>query len=195
MIERNLIIKDNQYRENGGRRNNLYKIITEDETTTDNTAFDNEAADHELCDEVNNEDIDNDIVDPEEPDEFICKSNGETEESGLNQDNYIFETDMAGQKLKVVIRDDIFDYKLLKHSVLVYIHIELKTKYFPSYEQIANTCKVSLAKVANAILELKAKVLIEKISQDKVYNCIGNIGPPPWSIYNLPHGHKKTTHN
>lgn len=203
LIERKLITKDNQYRENGGRRNNLYRIITEedDTTTTDTITYYEEDAIHDLYDEAIKEDINSDIINIKEPDELVNENNNKANDSDIKQDqeNYTFRTDSPGEKLRVVIRDDIFNYKLSKHSMMVYLYIctysELKAKVFPSYENIANSCKVSLAKVANAILELKTKGLIEKIKQDKEGNSIGKIEPPPWSIYNLPHGHKKTSHN
>lgn len=187
LIERNLIIKDNQYRENGGRRNNLYKIVTEeDDNITSNVVSENndEAIAHELCSEEDNQ---TEIIDNKEIDEINFGNNDEVQEiNGSIQDNYVFDTDVPEQKLKVFIRDDIFDFKLSKHSMLVYLYIcthsELKTKNFPSYEQIANTCKISMAKVANAIFELKTNGLIIKLKQNIADDTMVNIEPPPWSI-------------
>ncbi|MGD9566868.1 MAG: helix-turn-helix domain-containing protein [Sedimentibacter sp.] len=46
LIERKLIIKDNQYREDGGKRNNLYLIVPED---NNNLIIEDVSAAHELC--------------------------------------------------------------------------------------------------------------------------------------------------
>jgi len=187
LIERNLIIKDNQYRENGGRRNNLYKIVTEEDdniTSSVVSITEDEAISHELCTEEDNQ---TEIIENIEIDEKLYENGIEVEEiNGSIQTDYIFDTEVPEQKLKVYIRDDIFDFKLSKHSMLVYLYIcthsELKTKDFPSYKQIANTCKISIAKVANVILELKVNGLIEKLKQNKEDDAMVNIEPPPWSI-------------
>jgi predicted transcriptional regulator len=187
LIERNLIIKSNQYRENGGRRNNLYKIVIEEDKniTINNVSVTNdEVITYEPCAEEDNQ---TEIIDNKEIDEIIIENNNEVEEiNGSIQDNYVFDTEVPEQKLKVFIRDDIFDFKLSKQSILVYLYIcthsELKTKNFPSYEQIAGTCKISIAKVANAILELKTNELIVKAKQEIVTDTMVNIEPPPWSI-------------
>jgi len=187
LIERNLIIKNNQYRENGGRRNNLYKIVTEEgENITSNitSITDDEAIAHELCAEEDNQP---EIIDNKEIDKIIIENDIEVEEiNEAIQSNYIFDTDLIEQKLKVYIRDDIFNFKLSQHSMLVYLYIcthsELKNKYFPTYEQIANTCKISIVKVANAMLELKTNGLIVKLKQNIAEDAMVNIEPPPWSI-------------
>lgn len=187
LVDRKLIIKDNQYRENGGRRNNLYKIVTEEDDNINNnqgSETNDVAIAHELCPEEDNQ---IEIIDCKEIDEIILENSNEVEDINVSiQDNYVFDTDIPEQKMKVYIRDDIFDFKMSKHSMLVYLYIcthsELKTKNFPSYEQIANTCKISIAKVANAILELKTNGLIVKMKQEKSDDTMVNIEPPPWLI-------------
>ena len=187
LIERNLIIKDNQYRENGGRRNNLYKIVTEeDDNITSNieSITDDEAIAHELCAKEDNQ---TEIIENKKIDEILFENDNEVEEINETiQTDYIFDTEVPEQKLKIYIRDDIFDFELSKHSKLVYLYIcthsELKTKDFPSYGQIANTCKISIAKVANAIFELKTNGLIVKLKQNIADDAMVNIEPPPWSI-------------
>ncbi|MGD9678874.1 MAG: helix-turn-helix domain-containing protein [Vulcanibacillus sp.] len=188
LIEKNLIIKDNQYRENGGRRNNLYLIVPED----NNDLIIDVSAAHELCDEANQSEMleakEDEVKIAEEifnQDKVIIESEN-TSESKDVQIEYIFHTDLPNEKIKVTIRDDIFDFKLSKHSVLVYLYLstcsELKTKEFPSYEQMANICKISIAKVANAMLELKNNGLIIKLKQEKADDTMTNIEPPPWAI-------------
>ncbi|MBP1926700.1 DNA-binding GntR family transcriptional regulator [Sedimentibacter acidaminivorans] len=187
LVERKLILKDNQYRENGGRRNNLYKIVTEEDDNINNnqgSETNDEAITHELCSEDDNQ---IEIIDCKEIDEIILENSNEVEDINVSiQDNHVFDTDVTEQKLKVYIRDDIFNFKMSKHSMLVYLYIcthsDLKTKHFPSYEQIANTCKISIAKVANAILELKTNGLIGILKQEKVDDNMDNIEPPPWTI-------------
>nr|WP_312579596.1 helix-turn-helix domain-containing protein [Sedimentibacter sp.] len=187
LVDRKLIIKDNQYRENGGRRNNLYKIVTEEDDNINynqGSETNDEDNTHGL---FNDEDNQIEIIDCKEIDEIILENSNEVEDINVSiQDNYVFDTDIPEQKLKIYIRDDIFDFKMSKYSMLVYLYIcthsELKTKNFPSYKQIANTCKSSIAKVANAILELKANGLIVKLKQNRVNDNMDNIEPPPWLI-------------
>lgn len=187
LVDRKLIIKDNQYRENGGRRNNLYKIVTEENDNINSnhvSEINNEVVAHEPRPEEDNQ---LEIVDCKEIAEIIFANSNEVEDMNVSiEDNYVFDTDIPEQKMKVYIRDNIFNYKLSKHSMLVYLYIcthsELKTKDFPSYEQIANTCKISIAKVANAILELKINGLIVKLKQNRVNDKMVNVEPPPWLI-------------
>ncbi|WP_326910655.1 helix-turn-helix domain-containing protein [Sedimentibacter sp. MB31-C6] len=200
LIKRDLIIKDNQYRIDGGKRNNLYKIVTEEDN---NIVNENEIIDQKeyiMEKDQNSDNLYKTKINKEIFNQDKVINKGEIKENDkCKQSKYIFNTDIPGEKIKVNIRDDIFDFKLSKHSALVYLYIctysELKVRNMPSYEKIAEVCKISMAKVANAILELKTSGLIDKIKQEKTNNTMVNIEPPPWTIQNTLHSRQKITHN
>ncbi len=189
LIEKNFINKINQFREDGGRRNNLYKIVSADQDTesTENNIEPRpiyEGATHEVQESENEQKEIFTIPDikTEEPEikEITNESNCDNE-SGINNETSLLEK--MKDKLKLNMRGDIFDFKLSKNSIMVYLYIstcnELKTGKFPSYKQIAQYCKISRSKVNKAILELKNHGLL---IHGETANTIVIIEPPPWTI-------------
>lgn len=193
LIDKNFINKINQFREDGGKRNNLYKIVSTDQNTesTENnieprptfavTAQEGQESESEQKEVFTIPDIKT-----EEPEitEIIVESNLNDESDTKNNDIYLLEK--TEDKLKLNMRDDIFDFKLSKNSIMVYLYIstcnELKTGEFPSYKQIAWNCKISRSKVNKAILELKKHGLINKLAKEEISNTIVITEPPPWAI-------------
>lgn len=191
LIDKDIIHKINQFRQDGGKRNNLYKIVTEDAESTENnieprpiiTASNH--ADQESEGEQKEVFTIPDIKTKEpEMTEIINESNRDDESDINNHDTYMLEE--AEDKLKVNMRGDIFDYKLSKNSIMVYLYIstcnELKTGEFPSYEQITRNCKISRPNVHKAILELINYGLINKLIRNETANTIVITEPPPWAI-------------
>lgn len=176
LIDCNLINKINQFREDGGKRNNLYRIVIEDiENQIEPRPILEDAAAHE--------------------DEIIAEGNKiksvdlyyVNEDSNLDNDNISrFEEIEPEENRKANIRDDIFDFKLSKNGLMVYFYIStfnaLKIGKLPSYEQIGRRCKISRAKIDKAILELKNYGFINKLVQGEASNAIVISEPPPWAI-------------
>ncbi len=202
LIDKNFINKINQFREDGGKKNNLYKIVSADQDagSTENNIEPRpifEGAAHEVQESEGEQKEIFTIPDikTEEPEiaEIINKTDCDNE-SGI-----ISLLEKTKDELKLNMRGDIFDFKLSKNSIMVYLYIstcnELKTGRFPSYKQIARNCKISTSKVNKAILELKNRGLINKLIQGETSNTIVVTEPPPWSIYNLSHGRQKPTLN
>jgi len=189
LIEKNFINKINQFREDGGKRNNLYKIVSADQDvgSTENNIEPRpifEGADHEVqeSEREQKEIFINTEIETEELEitEVIYESNID-DESGIN--NNISLLEKTKDKLKRNMRGDIFDFKLSKNSIMVYLYIstcnELKIGKFPSYKQIAQYCKISRSKVNKAILELKNHGLL---IHGETANTIVITEPPPWTI-------------
>ncbi len=206
LIDKNLINKINQFREDGGKRNNLYKIVSADQDaeSTENNIEPRpiyESAAHEVqeSEDEQKEIFINTEIETEELEitEVIYESNIDDELDINNNDTYLLEK--TKDKLKRNMRGDIFDFKLSKNSIMVYLYIstcnELKTGKFPSYEQISRYRKISRSKVNKAILELKNYGLINRLVQGETSNTMVVTEPPPWSIYNLSHGRQKPTPN
>lgn len=198
LIEKNLLLKVNQYREDGGKRNNLYKLVAEDikkEESALSSEMDNEideAAAHEQYMEVEvNEDIVE--IDMKTEELEIIKSEELFQDIYAEHDVYDhdeqdthFETEGSKEKVEVGLGGDIFSLKLSKNSLMAYLYIstysELNTGKFPSIAQIACNCKISKLKVKIAIMELKNLGLTKRFEQKEVLNPIVNTEPPPWAI-------------
>lgn len=197
LIGRNLIIKANQFREDGGKRNNLYKIITEGTSIAESNIeqipnIEDEA--HEIDSALNEEQIISDISDIKtetsemtKPEEEYCDIDCLSKKTEVkDQDVYIFEPDETEKNRKVKMRDNIFNFKLSKNSLMVYLYIstyaELKTGKFSSHEQIVRNCKISSSNVDKSIVELKNLGLIEEFEQGELSNTIVITEPPPWAI-------------
>ena len=182
LIERELIIKFNQFREDGGKRNNLYKVVS---------ATGNEAAsvDGEYIAEPNKEENsaltynkEQKIIESEElGQEQIIKSEVDTEKNEI----YVSEINETLESPNVKLRGNIFDFKLSKDSLMVYMYIKtcsvLKTRKYPSCKQIARNCKITVPKIEKAIFELKKLGLIDLPEQEKLHNTMVITKPPPWS--------------
>lgn len=192
LLDKNFILKINQFREDGGKRNNLYRIVSDnqDAGSTENNieprpifgavahaAHESESEQKEVLTVPD--------IKTEEPEitEIINESNHD--ESDINN-HYIYMLEETEDKLKVNMRGDIFDFKISKNSIMVYLYIstcnELKTREFPSYEQIAHNCKISRSNVKKAILELKDYGLIYRLVQEEESNTMVVMEPPPWAI-------------
>lgn len=191
LIDKNLINKINQFREDGGKRNNFYKIVTEDAESTENNIEPRPIITASYHADQESEGEQKEVftipdIKTKEPEmtEIINESNHDYESDINNHDTYMLEE--AEDKMKVNMRGDIFDFKLSKNSIMVYLYIstcnEFKTGEFPSYEQIERNCKISRSKVNKAMLELKNNGLINRLAQEEISNTIVITEPPPWAI-------------
>ena len=193
LIDKNFINKINQFREDGGKRNNLYKIVSADPDaeSTENIIEPRPTFAVEAHEEQESENEQKEVLTildmkTEEPEitEIIAESNLDDELDIKNNDTYpIGETE---DNLKINMRSDIFDFKLSKNSLMVYLYIrtcnERKTRKYPLYKQIARNCKITVSKTEKAISELKKLGLIGNIEQQKTLNTMVVTKPPPWSI-------------
>lgn len=198
LIEKNLISKINQYRENGGKRNNLYKLVIESTESEENNLLlglnneSDEATAHEqdieveACDKTTESYMrtkESEIIHSEELSQDKAEDN---EDFNINEQNIYFEIKKNEYKRDINVRDDIFNFKLSKNSLMVYLYIstcnELNTGKLPSIMQIACNCKISKLKVKVALMELKNLGFIKKYEQNEVLNPIVNTEPPPWAI-------------
>lgn len=160
LTECDLINKINQFREDGGKRNNLYRIVTKDNNEP-RPISETEASVHEA--EIKIE-------------EYIS----------LGDCDLDVNEEPTAKNRKANIRDDIFDFKLSKNGLMVYLYIKAfnvnKTGKLPSYEQIGRSCKISKSKIDKAVAELKNHGLISNLLLDAAANTIVIIEPPPWAI-------------
>lgn len=191
LCEKQLILKSNQFREDGGKRNNLYRLVSED---TDITQKDTESipeSEYEAtCD---NAKADNSYDEPnaknKEPGEMKPEditSDCESLNSDTNdQHTYFCETETVKENTKVKVRSDIFDFKLPKNGLMVYLYISkcnaLKTGKFPSIEDIARNCNISKTKVKKILFKLRMSGILEEYKKEP-HNTMVNTEPPPWSI-------------
>ena len=187
LVERELIIKFNQFREDGGKRNNLYKIVS---------ATDNEAAsvDGEYIAEPNKEEK-SDLTDNEElifverrelgQEQNINNTNKENKVSTYKSEIHVSEITETLENSNAKLRGDIFDFKLSKDNLMVYLYIktcnELKTGKYPLCKQIASYCKITVSKTEKAIFELMKLGLIDLHEQETSYDTMVITKPPPWS--------------
>ena len=193
LIERELIIKFNQFREDGGKRNNLYKIVS----TIDNEAesVESASADDEHIAELNEEEK-NALADNKElknmegielgQGQNINNTDKENEVDTYKNEIHVSEINETIKSSDVKLRGDIFDFKLSIDSLMVYLYIktcnELKTRKYPLYKQIARNCKITVSKTEKAISELKKYGLIDMFEQEKTLSTMVITEPPPWSI-------------
>lgn len=201
LIEKGLILKINQYREDGGKRNNLYKLVTEEikieetiilfemDSESDEAAAHEQEAEVKIV-EINEDNVDgnmstneSEVVKSERLVQDVCVEHDICE--AYEQDIY-FEAEENKERVEVKVRDDIFDFKLSEVSLMAYLYIstysELNEGKFPSEAQIAYNCKISKSKAKAVLIELKNLGLIEKHTKEEVLNPIANIEPPPWAI-------------
>ena len=174
LSEKNLILKINQFRVNGGRRNNLYKIITEDNISEKGTnekessimsETNYNAATHEQ------DDHEQDVSNIVENEEMIQKIESDHD---LQNSKYDIGARKERKLVDIKIRGDIFNFKLSKKTLLIYLylctHIDPKTGKLPSIQQIAHGCKTTNAKTKKLILELKNEGLIKEDEKNYVKN-------------------------
>lgn len=187
LCEKQLILKSNQFREDGGKRNNLYRLVSEemqkdtelipesgDEAVYNNTeadsSYDESNVKNEKPGEMKSEDI-----------ALDCESlNSDTND----QHTYFCETETVKENAKVKVRSDIFDFKLPKNGLMVYLYISkynaLKTGKFPSIEDIARNCNISKTKVKKILFKLRNYGILEAYKKEP--NPMVTTEPPPWSI-------------
>jgi len=186
-----LILKSNQFREDGGKRNNLYRLVSEDtDIMHKDTESIPEPEDEAVYDntEIDNPD-DKSNVKNEEPGEMKPEditSDCESLNSDINdQHTYICEAKKTNENSKVKVRSDIFDFKLPKNGLMVYLYISkynaLKTGKFPSVEDIARNCNISKTKVKKILFKLRNYGILEAYKKEPC-NTMVTTEPPPWSI-------------
>jgi len=190
LIDKNLINKINQFRVDGGKRNNLYKIVSVDQ---DLESIENSIEPRPIIEELvhdSNVVIDDTCVEyfvENEKHEVIKIEDVLYDYESMNTDieNQNF-CEMIDENTESKIRGDIFDFKLSKNSLMVYLYISTHNEFNKgknqSYKQITQNCKISKAEAINAMLELKNYGLINKLMQDKVSNTMVVTKPPPWTI-------------
>mgnify|MGYP000949105080 CR=1 FL=1 len=184
LIEKNLILKINQFRADGGKRNNLYKIISEEDINEKEndimlkTDYTDAAHEQNAAEEITDKDPETDKKDHTEKSVIIKNTPVVKGTSMLEDEKYQNST-------KTKIRGDIFEFKLSNDSLLVYLYIstfnECNNGNMPSYEQIASKCKIRVQRVEKIISELERLGLIAKVDKKNNRNTIDNIKPPPWS--------------
>ena len=178
LINKNLIEKMCQYRSDGGKKNNLYKIVQVEvqvDDLVDETIIDQ--------DQLNNVYMENSVVHT-------------AHEEGVQQDmnitlsknnSYCANKNISNKKIRkeikrMKIRDDIFDFKLSENSFMVYLYINsccsANKPYFPSVNEMCLKLKTSNIDVKASMAELQIKGLI--LSSDSVYP-IGILNTPPWA--------------
>ncbi|WMJ77844.1 helix-turn-helix domain-containing protein [Sedimentibacter sp. MB35-C1] len=191
LCESGLILKINQFRKDGGKRNNMYKLITEEINPVKIDEFkqinEDEAADHDndvKFHEVNEEA--NTVVEKHE----AIKS----EYCDLLDDNEVKEVDKQSVHQKETkentdtkIRGDIFNFKLSKHALMVYLYVKTYSKLNrgknSSKYEIAHNCKISISETEKALREIKNAKLIEDLGHKELSSDpIVITEPPPWSI-------------
>lgn len=186
LCEKQLIMKANQFREDGGKRNNLYRLISESTDITQDEielSPEDEVTAHEDDVEVNDMYADY-VAAGEEQEEtkiegalYECKS----------LDTYTSDPDfgnMEKQKTNLKMQGDIFDFKLSENSLMVYLYMSKfyaleKGKYLP-IGKIARNCKLNKAKTKKALLELSSYGVIEAY-EGMLSNPMVITEPPPWS--------------
>jgi len=184
LISKNLIEKINQYRADGGKRNNLYKIIQEDNNHEENLIA---SIDIEHANEVKN--YDNLAYDSCKDNlikkfgqDLLCDNKvkrlffnplvvkiikqNRIKNKKLRKE-FIKMKRAKGNKIKtdnMKIRGDIFSFKLSEISLLIYLYINSKNStnesYFPSENEICKKLKISSEVVRQSLADLELKGLI-----------------------------------
>ncbi len=186
-----LILKSNQFREDGGKRNNLYRLVSEEmqkdteliPESEDEAVYDNAEADNSY-DESN---VNNEEPEAMKPEEITSEDCERLNPNINDQHTYICEAEKTNENAKVKVRSDIFDFKLPKNGIMVYLYIRkcnaLKTGKFPSVEDIARNCNISKTKVKKILFKLRMSGILEETKRNPI---------TPWSIQNLHHGQYRT---
>ena len=165
LINKNLIEKISQYRSDGGKKNNLYKIVQED------VIIDDPIKEAEIIGRDQNNDVctENSVEHPvidETVQQYINRILSKNNSYSLT--NNISNKKIRKEIKRMKLRDDIFDFKLSENSFMVYLNISCsKNKpYFPSIDEMCQKLKLSKAIVKTSIAELQIKGLI--LSSDSV---------------------------
>ena len=190
LIQKCMISKSNQFRDDGGKRNNLYKIVSADQNEESEEGaieprptFEMGVNEAHGRDSKQKEIISAPDINDNEGYELI-EITSKSGENGFSNDVHVAKA--KRNKDKANIRGDIFDFKLSKKSFMTYMYMntyaQLNKGNYPSYKQIAKKCKISRSKVLKVILELKKYGLINKLMRDKGNNDMVVLEPPPWAI-------------
>lgn len=176
LVNKNMIEKSNQYRQDNGKRNNLYRIVMKD----NQEVVKEEKADQEVEVEISidkkeeSSQMDINVLNLAVAEKSIDNYN---DESIVKLDNEIF------------VRDDIFVSKLSNKELIVYLYLcscyKANEKYFPSKGQIAKMCKLIVIEVVKAIAELKDKELL-------FVKGLGDVNST-WSIKTSHHSYDTTS--
>jgi len=189
LCEKQLIMKANQFREDGGKRNNLYRLLSE---SIDITQDEIELS-HEFVDEVTAHEHDSEVDDLYADYEPSGEEQEEIKIEGALYECKSLDTDTSAsdfsniekKKTSLKMRGDIFDFKLSENSLMVYLYMSKfnaleRGKYLP-IGKIARNCKLSKAKTNKALLELSSYGVIETY-EEMLSNPMVITEPPPWSI-------------
>ena len=167
LVNKNLIEKTSQYRSDGGKRNNLYKIIQEEAEEVIKREFVEEIIGQDQVDEKNTNDS---FTNPEQKKEVqsVEKLSGDNRNNSYDAIDKKFNKKLRKEIKKMKIRDDIFSFKLSENSFMIYLYINsvncANKPYFPSEEEICKKLNISDSNVKASLAELHIKGLISKIS-------------------------------
>ena len=191
LINKNLIEKVSQYRSDGGKKNNLYKIIQENALSNDDSigelvinkgqVTNTENFIQEECNKINEQ--------PKHSENIQEKANIVKHENGIimllnNRNNKKIQKEIRRMK----IRNDIFNFMLSENSFMLHLYINscnnINKPYVLSINELSNKLKIPGANIKASLAELQVKELIQR--SNSAY---------PKDILSTPSWVKKYIHN
>ncbi len=185
LINKGFIEKISQYREDGGKKNNLYRIVQEEVIIEEPTA---EVAEEIIGqDQLNDEYLENIVEHVSHEDDVQTDINKIINKNDFyNVTNTIKNKKVRREVSTMKLRSDIFDFKLSENSFILYLYVSnygsVNKANFPSIVEICKKLNMSDNSTKASLAELEIKGLIKKADGIP----IGILNTPPWAKKTSP---------